>query len=83
MQMTWNYRVVRYKDDSEDGGYFYKICEVYYFEDNDLPTACCEADIGGCSIDDIKESIEHIQVALEKPILDESVFKKDIAPQGE
>lgn len=34
--MTWNFRVVRFKDEDQEGGYRHEFVEVFYNEDGSL-----------------------------------------------
>jgi hypothetical protein len=62
----WNLRVMQF---SEEGGSWFAIHEVYY--DGDRPTAYSEAPatIEGETADELREQLERMRAALEKPVL--------------
>jgi hypothetical protein len=70
--MTWNYRVCKetYKPGTPEAEEYYSIREVYY--DGDKITGVTEkaAGIGGYDIEDIKFSLEKMQLALNKDVVD-------------
>jgi hypothetical protein len=73
--MTWNYRVVRSKDDL-------RIYDVYYNEVGE-PIARHEQPsyVYGDTIDDLKEHLELMLAALEDPILnDRDICKTSPTP---
>lgn len=65
--MHWNHRVVRFVEDET----YFGICEVFY-EDGKVmahtenPVALC-----GESVEELRETLQHMLDCLDKPILDE------------
>jgi len=70
--MTWNYRVCKetYSKGTQDEEEYLTIREVYY--DGDKITGVTEdaVGVGGYTIDEIKFSLEKMQLALNKDIVD-------------
>jgi len=70
--MTWNYRVCKetYSKGTQDEEDYYSIREVYY--DNDKIVSVTENAVGvsGYTIDEIKFSLEKMQLALNKDVVD-------------
>lgn len=68
----WNYRVCKetYKINTPEAEEYYSIREVYY--DGDKITAVSESvsGISGYTVDEIKFSLEKMQLALNKDIVD-------------
>ena len=67
--MSWNYRVVKRTYCCEET--WYQIHEAYYNSNGEI-TAITEkpVDPAGLTMDELKESLEWMQKALEKPVLD-------------
>lgn len=57
--MTWNYRIVRFKDKTCRNGVYYKVQEVCYLRKR--PASCCDISIGG---ETIKECFEDLQLII-------------------
>ncbi len=73
--MTWNHRVVRRVYDLPGSvTTHYEIREVYY--DDDKPNACTEDPVGVCgeSVNEIRETLERMAHALDKPVLEYDDF---------
>lgn len=71
--MTWNYRVVRVKDEDQDGGYRYEFYEVFYNDDGSLmgyadPFTFSE------TVEGLQELANNLLEATAKPFIDESEF---------
>lgn len=72
--MTWNYRIVRFKDKKEE---FFQVQEVYY-DKKGLPTSCCEATISGETIEACFKDLFVITKSMSKNYLKfPEDFKKD------
>ncbi len=71
--MTWNYRIVRYRDPESDTGIRYEVKEVYYDGQRE-PWAYCDASLVGDSIDELRKTLDQITTAMDKPILDNGDF---------
>ncbi len=56
--MTWNYRIVRFKEPDRKK-YYYKVCEVYY-TDQDEPKAYCDASIANGTIKGVFKEMQAI-----------------------
>ncbi len=72
--LHWNYRVIKSRIDGS-----LSIHEVYYDSNDDSnPTNCCGSYGSAAAIGDDKEELlrvlEMMKEALDKPILDESIF---------
>lgn len=67
--MTWNYRVCKERILNEED--YYSVREVYYDADGKI-TAVTENAVGvsGYTIDEIKFSLEKMQLALNKDVVD-------------
>lgn len=74
--MTWNYRVCKetYKLGTPDAEEYYSIREVYY--DGDKITSVTENAVGvsGYTFEEIQFSLEKMQLALNKDIVDIDVL---------
>jgi hypothetical protein len=66
--MGWNYRVLRKKFGEE---YVCEICEVYYNEEG-IPDSWIWGKnvMSGDSLDDLEDTINKINVAMKKPVLE-------------
>ena len=71
--MTWEYRVIR---DRHFGEEYFLIKEVYYGKDENDIIAIGDAPIpNGNSLEDVKEVLELMERATNKPVLDSPLFK--------
>ncbi len=72
--MTWNHRVIRRTHPQWKRPYF-AVHEVFYDED-DVPYLVTQepVDVGGESLDEVRQSLEMMAAALEKPVIDMSYF---------
>jgi hypothetical protein len=66
----WNYRVVEIQ---EENCVSVEICEVYY-DQKGLPMGYCRATINEATVQDLKTTLEHLEIALKKPVLKPSDF---------
>jgi transglutaminase/protease-like cytokinesis protein 3 len=73
--MTWNHRVIRILDDT-DNSYIYSICEVYYGDDGSL-MGFSEPIIVAESIENLHIETNRLAECISKPVLEESEFYKD------
>jgi hypothetical protein len=73
-ERTWDYRVVRHKG-VHDMGDFLQIHEVYY-DENGMPDMVTEDPVaaGGETIEEVRQVLEWMLAATEKPILDFDSF---------
>jgi hypothetical protein len=71
--MSWNYRVVKSKEGDLD---WYEIHEAYYDDGQSYPSVITQnpSAPAGNSIEDLKENIETMLLALEKPVLNSEDF---------
>jgi hypothetical protein len=71
--MSWNYRVV-VKADKQGQDPYFTVTELYYGKNSTL-TSILEGDITpmGGTLEELKEDLEHMLEALDKPI----VYYKD------
>ena len=65
--MTWNYRVVNCEDETE-GDPWVEIREVFY-DTMGKPMGHTTATVGSESLSDIKQVLEWMLLALDKPVL--------------
>jgi hypothetical protein len=72
--MTWNYRVIRRNDDSTEGCDVFAIHEVYYEDDMPGSMAVEPCYPQGETIEELREDFEHYRLALDKPILEATMF---------
>jgi hypothetical protein len=73
--MNWNHRLMNCP--SENGGKdFYVFKEVFY-DDQDRPDAYSNPFMGGDDIDEVRELLVRLSVALSLPVLHENDFKGD------
>lgn len=71
--MTWNYRVIRIKDEDQEGGYRYEFAEVFYKDDGSLmgyadPFTFSE------TLEGLQQLADQLLVAAAQPVIDESEF---------
>ena len=74
--MSWNYRIVRFKDtDFGEGDYgnYYEVKEVFYNTDG-KPVGYSDATLGADTYDGLFKVAGLMQSAHAKPVLDESEF---------
>jgi hypothetical protein len=71
--MSWNYRVVRFKDDLEYTEEYYEIKEVFY-DINGKPVGYSDANCGADTYEGLFECMSMMQSAHAKPVLDEAEF---------
>jgi hypothetical protein len=69
----WNYRIVETFDE-ELGEKWCEVCEVYY-DQLGKPMGYCKSTVGGDNPKDIKEVLEMMSSALDKPVMKKSHFK--------
>jgi hypothetical protein len=69
--MSWNYRVIKFKN--EDLGEHFEIKEVFY-DKNGKPKGFAEASVFGETYDDLFKVMAMIRMATAKPVLVESDF---------
>lgn len=69
--MTWNYRVVRFKNADVDE--YYEIKEVFYDAQGNL-TGYSEASVFSDTYDGLFECMELMRAATAKPVIDEEDF---------
>jgi hypothetical protein len=70
--MTWNHRVIRFKDDDVEGGYRYELKEVFYRDGT--PTGYADPYMWSEGIDGLQELVDQLLRAVTQPALDESDF---------
>jgi hypothetical protein len=68
--MTWNYRLVHYKDGNGKGEDYYRIQEVYYNEDDSIYLYNEGAIVGGSTIKEAKKVHKMLAEAFRAPILE-------------
>lgn len=73
--MSWNYRVVMTEYDMGDE---FNICEVYYNDDGDITGYTDPVSPNGGSVCELSRDIELMMEAFEKPVLSETVLRRDI-----
>jgi hypothetical protein len=71
--VSWNYRVVRFKDDLEYTEEYYEIKEVFY-DINGKPVGYSDAVCGSDTYEGLFECMSMMQSAHAKPVLDEAEF---------
>ena len=71
--MTWNYRIIRHKGEVSE---WLAIHEVFY-DDEGNPDGCTENPIHiiGDDLEEIEKTLEYMQLALNKPIIDYQYFE--------
>jgi len=79
----WNYRVIKRIYDTGEaydiGEAYYTICEVFYDEGGSVNLYSGPKSPRGETLDDLKENLSFMQIALNKPVLDE----KDLTASDE
>lgn len=71
MDMTWNYRVVRFKND--DLNEYFEIKEVFYDAAGNL-AGYSEASVFADTYDGLFDSLELLKSATAKPVINEEDF---------
>ncbi len=74
--MTWNHRVIRIKDDDQEGGYRYEFKEVYYHDDGTL-MAYGDPFLWSEDLEGMQELAERLLKATTQPVLDENEFHEN------
>lgn len=65
--MFWNYRVIDLRE--ENGGEpCYKICEVYY-SDDEKPDGYADATVMGDNLAEVRQELKRMTAATNKPVL--------------
>jgi hypothetical protein len=79
--MTWNYRVCKetYKLGTPEAEEYFSIREVYYDGDKITGVTKKEVGVSGYTVDDIKFSLEKMQLALNKDVVDVDALWPDQA----
>ena len=73
--MNWNHRLMNCPSDN-GGDDFFVFKEVFY-DDQDRPDGYSNPFMGGDSIDEVRELLVRLSVALSLPVLHEDEFKGD------
>jgi len=73
--MSWNYRVVRFKDEENEEDTYYELKEVFYNRDGSL-MGYADATVSGESFDDIIKVLAMMKEDAHKSVIDESEFFK-------
>jgi len=70
--MIWNYRVCKetYSKGTQDEEEYYSIREVYYNDDKITSVTENPVGVSGYNIEDLKFSLEKMQLALNKDVID-------------
>jgi len=71
--MNWKHRLMNCP--SENGGEDYFTFKEVYYDDQDRPDSYCNPFMGGDSIDEMRELLVRLSVALAQPVLHENDFK--------
>ena len=71
--MTWNYRIVRFKDNLSESREYYEIKEVFYDTDG-KPVGYSDALCGSDTYDGLFKTAGLIQSAHAKPVINEEDF---------
>ena len=66
----WNYRVVEIQ---EEDCVSLEICEVYY-DQKGLPMGYCRATMNEATIQELKNTLKFLEIALEKAVLKQKDF---------
>jgi hypothetical protein len=74
--MSWNYRVVRFKGENEEDTY-YEIKEVFYNRDGSL-MGYSDATVSGESFADIIKVLDMMKEDAHKSVIDEEDFFKKV-----
>jgi hypothetical protein len=65
--VIWNYRVIDLRE--ENGGEpCYKICEVYY-NDDEKPDGYADATVMGDNLAEVRQELKRMTAATNKPVL--------------
>ena len=75
--MSWNYRVVKFQDETSDEGEYYEIKEVFY-DNLGKPVGYSDANCGADTYEGLFKCMSMMQAAHAKPVLDESEFFKKV-----
>ena len=70
--MSWNYRVVRFKDEENQETY-YELKEVFYNRDGSL-MGYSDATVSGESFDDVIKVLAMMKEDAHKAVIDEAEF---------
>lgn len=76
----WNYRVIRQTIGSgADQVVWMAVHEVHYT--NDVPTLCSERpiELGGETLEELQQELQHFQKALQLPVLEMEIFERKIS----
>jgi hypothetical protein len=71
--VSWNYRVVRFQDETSEGGEYYEIKEVFY-DTHGKPVGYSDANCGADTYEGLFKCMSMMQAAHAKPVLDEDEF---------
>lgn len=74
--MTWNHRVIRFKDKDADGGYRYEFREVFYNDEGEK-TGYSNVFMFSEDVAGMQELADRLLKATAEPVLDESDFPND------
>ena len=72
--MSWNYRVVKFKGENEEDTY-YEIKEVFY-DNLGKPVGYSDANCGADTYEGLFKCMSMMQAAHAKPVIEESEFFK-------
>jgi hypothetical protein len=72
--MSWNYRVVRFKDEESQETY-YELKEVFYNRDGSL-MGYSDATVSGESFDEVIKVLDMMKEDAHKAVIDEAEFFK-------
>lgn len=64
--MTWNHRVVKWKDEQ-----WFAICEVFYNKGGEVIAHTDAIDVSGESIEELRETLKRMLECLDKPAIDD------------
>jgi hypothetical protein len=71
--MSWNYRIVRFKDSEVEEDDYYEVKEVFY-DNVGKPVGYSDATLGANTYDGLFKVAGLMQSAHAKPVLDEEEF---------
>ena len=71
--MTWNFRVVRFKDEDQEGGYRHEFVEVFYNEDGSL-MGYSDPYLYSETLEGMQELAARLSDAAANPVIDEEEF---------
>jgi hypothetical protein len=78
--MTWNYRIMRYRDEHPEFGHSFGIHEVYYGDDGSVENWTEDAiTLVGPDLDDLEWQLRAMLEAFQKPVLE---FEPDQPSDG-